>query len=92
MVSLSARKLLVCKPRLHRRGKGAGLEAPVPVYEAMRDDTNLREGRGKLFTVNRLGVTPKLRRCLTTTNIWMLKAQLDALNEKKDLHNQKRVT
>lgn len=27
------------------------------------------EGRGETFTINRLGLTPRLRRCLATTNV-----------------------
>ena len=30
---------------------------------------SLREGLGELFTVNRLGLSPTLSRCLTTTNL-----------------------
>ena len=30
---------------------------------------SLREGLEELFTVNRLGLSPSLRRCLTTTNL-----------------------
>ena len=30
---------------------------------------SLREGLREMFTVNRLGLPPPLRRCLTTTNI-----------------------
>ncbi len=35
VVSLAERKLRVEKPRLRRKGKGAGTEVPIPAYEAM---------------------------------------------------------
>ena len=30
---------------------------------------SLREGLGEMFTINRLGLPPRLRRCLTSTNL-----------------------
>jgi putative transposase len=38
-VCLKERKLRVDKPRLRRKGRGAGKEVPVPVYEALQQDT-----------------------------------------------------
>ena len=35
VVSLAERKLRIEKPRLRRKGKGAGTEVPIPAYEAM---------------------------------------------------------
>jgi len=35
VVSLAERKLRLEKPRLRRKGKGAGTEVPIPAYEAM---------------------------------------------------------
>jgi putative transposase len=56
VVSLSERKLRVTKPRLRRKGKGAGLEAPVPAYEAMRDDTSLG---GRMLEILMRGVSTR---------------------------------
>ena len=42
-VALSERKLKVAKPRLRKKGQGAGGEVAVPAYEAMRNDTRLGE-------------------------------------------------
>ena len=36
---LKERQLRVNKPRLRRKGRGAGEEVPVPVYEALQQDT-----------------------------------------------------
>jgi putative transposase len=36
---MKERQLRVNKPRLRRKGRGAGKEVPVPVYEAMQQDT-----------------------------------------------------
>jgi len=55
VVNLSERKLRVCKPRLRRKGRGAGLEVPVPAYEAMRDDTRMS---GRILDI--------LMRCVST--------------------------
>ena len=41
VVSLSERKLRVCKPRLRKKGRGEDLEVEVPAYGAMRNDTRL---------------------------------------------------
>jgi putative transposase len=38
-VYLKQRQLRVNKPRLRRKGRGEGKEVPVPVYEAMQQDT-----------------------------------------------------
>jgi len=38
-VWMKERKLRVDKPRLRRKGRGAGKEVPVPVYEALQQDT-----------------------------------------------------
>jgi putative transposase len=38
-VCLKERKLRVDKPRLRRKGRGAGKEVPVPAYEALQQDT-----------------------------------------------------
>jgi putative transposase len=38
-VCLKERKLRVDKPRLRRKGRGAGKEVPVPAYEALQRDT-----------------------------------------------------
>jgi len=38
-VYLKERQLRVNKPRLRRKGRGAGKEVPVPVYEAMQKET-----------------------------------------------------
>jgi len=38
-VYLKQRQLRVNKPRLRRKGRGEGKEVPVPVYEAMKQDT-----------------------------------------------------
>jgi len=38
-VYLKERQLRVNKPRLRRKGRGAGKEVPVPVYEALQQDT-----------------------------------------------------
>jgi len=38
-VWMKERKLRVDKPRLRRKGRGAGKELPVPVYEALQQDT-----------------------------------------------------
>jgi hypothetical protein len=37
-VNLKERKLRVQRPRLRKKGQGAGGEVPVPAYEAMRQD------------------------------------------------------
>lgn len=37
-VNLKERKLRVQRPRLRKKGRGAGREVPVPAYEAMRED------------------------------------------------------
>ena len=42
-VYLKERQLKVDRPRLRRRGQGAGGEVPIPAYEAMQD----REGMGQ---------------------------------------------
>jgi len=42
-VCLKERKLRVNKPRLRRKGRGAGKEVPVPVYEALQQDTSTGE-------------------------------------------------
>jgi hypothetical protein len=36
---MKERQLRVDKPRLRRKGRGAGKEVPVPVYEALQKDT-----------------------------------------------------
>ena len=38
-VYLKERQLQVNKPRLRRKGRGAGKEVPVPVYEALQKET-----------------------------------------------------
>lgn len=38
-VWMKERQLRVDKPRLRRKGRGAGKEVPVPVYEALQQDT-----------------------------------------------------
>jgi len=38
-VPLKERQLRVNKPRLRRKGRGAGKEVPVPVYEALQKET-----------------------------------------------------
>ena len=38
-VYLKERQMRVNKPRLRRKGRGAGKEVPVPVYEAMQKET-----------------------------------------------------
>jgi len=40
---MKERQLRVNKPRLRRKGRGAGKEVPVPVYEAMQQDTGTGE-------------------------------------------------
>ena len=40
---LKQRQLRVNKPRLRRMGRGEGKEVPVPVYEAMQQDTATAE-------------------------------------------------
>ena len=40
---MKERQLRVNKPRLRRKGRGAGKEVPVPVYEAMHQDTGTGE-------------------------------------------------
>jgi hypothetical protein len=42
-VYLKQRQLRVNKPRLRRMGRGEGKEVPVPVYEAMQQDTATAE-------------------------------------------------
>lgn len=41
VVSLSNRKMRVCRPRLRKKSGGAGGEVPIPAYDAMRDDSRL---------------------------------------------------
>jgi len=41
VVSLSNRKMRVCRPRLRKKGGRAGGEVPIPAYDAMRDDSRL---------------------------------------------------
>ena len=41
VVSLSERKLRVEKPRLRKKGKGPGMEVPVPAYEALVTNSRL---------------------------------------------------
>jgi transposase-like protein len=41
IVALSDRKVRVAKPRLRKKGAGAGAEVEVPVYEAMQADSRL---------------------------------------------------
>jgi transposase-like protein len=41
IVTLSDRKVRVAKPRLRKKGAGAGAEVEVPVYEAMQVDSRL---------------------------------------------------
>lgn len=41
VVSLSQRKLLIEKPRLRKKGKGAGKEVAIPAYEAMATNSRL---------------------------------------------------
>jgi len=43
VVTLAGRKVRVQKPRLRRKGGGAGAEVRIPVYGAMQDDESLRE-------------------------------------------------
>jgi putative transposase len=43
MVSLSERKLRVCKPRLRHKAGGAQAEVAIPAYEAMQRDARLGE-------------------------------------------------
>ena len=38
-VSLKERQLRVNRPRLRRKGRGAGKEVPIPVYQALQQDT-----------------------------------------------------
>jgi transposase-like protein len=38
-VCLKERQLRVNKPRLRRKGRGAGKEVPIPVYQALQQDT-----------------------------------------------------
>lgn len=42
-VCLKERQLRVNKPRLRRKGRGAGKEVPIPVYESMQQDTAMAE-------------------------------------------------
>ena len=42
-VWMKERQLRVDKPRLRRKGRGAGKEVPVPVYEALQQDTATSE-------------------------------------------------
>lgn len=41
VVPLAERKLRVSRPRLRRKGKGAGLEVEIPAYEAMQVNSRL---------------------------------------------------
>ncbi len=41
VVSLAERKLRIEKPRLRRKGKGAGTEVPIPAYEAMAANSRI---------------------------------------------------
>ena len=43
VVSLSNRKMRISRPRLRKRGGGAGSEISIPAYDAMRDDTRLSQ-------------------------------------------------
>lgn len=40
-ICLKERKLRVSKPRLRKKGQGAGGEVPIPAYQAMRGEANL---------------------------------------------------
>lgn len=43
VVSLSSRKMRLSRPRLRKKGGGAGSEVAIPAYDAMRDDSRLSE-------------------------------------------------
>jgi putative transposase len=48
-VCLSTQKVRVRKPRLRKKGGGAGAEVGVPAYEAMQSDGSLREKLGSIL-------------------------------------------
>lgn len=48
-VTLSNQKLKISKPRLRKKGVGAGGEVPVPAYEAMQDDEHFSERVGEIL-------------------------------------------
>jgi transposase-like protein len=56
VVSLSERKLRVCKPRLRKKGKGKDLETAVPAYDALRDDQRLS---GRILEILMRGVSTR---------------------------------
>jgi len=56
VVGLAERKLRVCKPRLRRKGRGAGGELEIPAYEAMQ--TNSRLGQ-RLLEILMHGVSTR---------------------------------
>jgi hypothetical protein len=82
VVSLSERKLRVCKPRLRKKGKGNGLEVPVPAYDAMV----LRWA-----AVSFIDAEKAFRRIMGYQDLWMLKANLDELDDNIRLDNSKKV-
>jgi len=55
-VTIGAQKVKVTKPRLRRKGGGAGAEVPVPAYEAMQQSGELRE---KLAAILLRGVSTR---------------------------------
>jgi len=56
VVTLSTQRIRVKKPRLRKRSGGKGAEVPIPAYEAMQGDGELRE---KLAAVMLRGVSTR---------------------------------
>jgi putative transposase len=56
VVSLSNRKMRVSRPRLRKKGGGAGSEVSIPAYDTMRDDSRLG---AKIWETMMLGVSTR---------------------------------
>lgn len=56
VVALCDRKLRVTKPRLRRKGRGAGGEVNVPAYEAMQTDSRLGK---RMLEILMLGISTR---------------------------------